>query len=79
MFYLLMRLTSDDDDDAIGGSRSCIHLILEFDSYNLQKVPSLLPTDDPARVHFSRWYMDQCLKEAHFPCYALFTDEADFT
>ena len=36
-------------------------------SFHLQIVPSPISTHHSARTRFSRWYLDQCREEAHFP------------
>lgn len=67
---------------AIRGSRSTVHRVLRLEGlhpYHLQRVPSLLPTDYPARKSFASWYLDQCRLDPHFPSKVLFTDEAYFT
>lgn len=47
--------------------------------YHLQKVQAMGPEDYPHRLRFSRWWLQQNLRQPDFGRYVLFTDEACFT
>jgi hypothetical protein len=47
--------------------------------YHLQGVQALSFADDPARVTFCQWFLQQCIMNPNFTAVVLFTNEATFT
>lgn len=43
-------------------------------SYHLRKVQILFSADQPARVWFAWWYLNQCTQNGNFPTYVLLRD-----
>lgn len=67
--------------DAVGGSRNgsfVFYMCGGLHPHHMERVQSPLLIDLLARVHFKRWYLDQCCQDAHFPSYILFLDEEYF-
>lgn len=51
----------------------------QLHAFHVQRVQELSPDDFLSRINFSRWFVQRCQLQAHFPRFVLFTDESCFT